>query len=97
MSGQEATPQIPYRLMQLEWDKKKDYHNEVVDNFDDLVTHHPYGNRGAKLENGSAVGGQRGRTLGLVGGEFQEIEVAEPGQTHGLRPDQVLLKKDFLL
>lgn len=97
MAAQEATPQIPYRLMQLEWDQKKEYHNEVVENFDDLVTHHPYGNRGANLQNGSAVGRQRGRTLGLIGDEFQEIEVAEPGQTHGLRPDQVLLKKDFLL
>ncbi|MEA9654089.1 hypothetical protein ABFU65_21270 [Xanthomonas campestris pv. raphani] len=101
--GRESQPdpvtpqQVPYRVIQLEWEAKKGYTNEPVENFDGLVTHHPNSNRFARLVNGSAVGGEPGRTMGLIGGEMQEIEVAKPGRSYGLRADQVLLKKDFIL
>ncbi|OOX13601.1 peptidoglycan-binding protein [Xanthomonas axonopodis pv. cajani] len=97
MAAQDAKQQVPYRVIQLEWDAEKGYHNEAVENFDGLVTHHPNSNSGAHLVNGSVVGGQAGRTLGLVGGEIQEIEVAKANNDYGLRPGQVLLKKDFIL
>ncbi|QJD67608.1 peptidoglycan DD-metalloendopeptidase family protein [Xanthomonas campestris pv. badrii] len=97
MATSDANQQVPYRVIQLEWDAKKGYTNEPVENFDGLVTHHPNSNRFAHLVNGSAVGGEPGRTVGLIGGEMQEIEVAKPDRSYGLRPDQVLLKKDFIL
>ncbi|MCC5098481.1 peptidoglycan-binding protein [Xanthomonas campestris] len=97
MAEQDAKQQIPYRIIQLEWDAKKGEHNEVLGSFDDLVTHHPKSNSDAHLVNGKVVGGQAGRTLGVVGGEIQEIEVSKAGKDYGLRPDQVLLKKDFML
>ncbi|MCS3847892.1 peptidoglycan hydrolase-like protein with peptidoglycan-binding domain [Xanthomonas campestris] len=97
MATSDATQQVPYRVIQLEWEAKKGYTNEPVENFDGLVTHHPNSNRFARLVNGSAVGGEPGRTMGLIGGEMQEIEVAKPGRSYGLRADQVLLKKDFIL
>ncbi|MDQ3206864.1 MAG: peptidoglycan-binding protein [Pseudomonadota bacterium] len=86
-----------YRVIQLVWDAERGYRNEVVGDFDDLVTHHPNSNRGARIENGAVVGGQPGRILAVMGGEFQEVEVAREGRDFGLGPDQVLLKKDFIL
>lgn len=71
--------------------------NEPVENFDDLVTHHPRSNRDAQMQDGVIVGGQAGRALGYVDGEMQEIEVARGGRAFGLKPDQVLEKKDFIL
>jgi len=86
-----------YRVMQLEWDAERKYHNETVTDFDSLVTHHPHDNRGAKIKNGVIVDGQAGRIHALIGGEIQEVEVPRNGRTFDLRPTQVLLKKDFLL
>ncbi|MBV6783580.1 hypothetical protein KWH04_23840 [Xanthomonas campestris pv. trichodesmae] len=63
MAAQDATQQVPYRVIQLEWDAEKGYHNEAVKNFDGLVTHHPNSNSGAHLVNGTVVGGQPGRML----------------------------------
>lgn len=71
--------------------------NEPVEDFDDLVTHHPGSNRNAEMQDGVIVDGQRGRALGYIDGEMQEIEVARGGRTFGLKPDQVLEKKDFIL
>jgi hypothetical protein len=71
--------------------------NEPVADFDDLVTHHPRSNRNAEMRDGVIVGGQAGRALGYIDGEMQEIEVARGGRTFGLKPDQVLEKKDFIL
>ncbi|ROU07979.1 peptidoglycan-binding domain-containing protein [Lysobacter enzymogenes] len=72
--------------------------NEVVTDFDSLVTHHPGNNRNARIENGLVVGGERTRQHALIGGEIQEIEIVRNGNTfQGLKPDQVLLKKDFML
>ncbi|MFY0450459.1 peptidoglycan DD-metalloendopeptidase family protein [Xanthomonas codiaei] len=97
MATQDVKQQVPYRVIQLEWDVDKGSHNEAVGSFDELVTHHPKSNSDAHLVNGKVVGGQAGRTLGMIGGEIQEIEVAKAGKDYGLRPDQVLLKKDFML
>lgn len=58
MAAQDATQQVPYRVVQLEWDAEKGYHNAAVENFDGLVTHHPNSNSGAHLVNGTVVGGQ---------------------------------------
>ncbi|ASW47361.1 hypothetical protein SM19410_14775 [Xanthomonas hortorum pv. gardneri] len=42
---------------------EKGYHNEVVENFDGLITHHPNSNSDAHLVNGSVVGGQAPKSL----------------------------------
>lgn len=65
MAMQQATRPVPYRVIQLEWDAKKGYGNETVEDFDGLVTHHPNSNSGAHLVNGSVLSGEPGRTLGL--------------------------------
>ncbi len=49
------------------------------------------------MEDGSVVGGQRGRQHAYIGGEIQEIEIARNGKTYDLKTDQVLLKKDFII
>jgi hypothetical protein len=97
MAGEESTQLPSYRVIQLEWDEQRGYRNEAVEDFDSLVTHHPNSNRGAQLVNGTVIGGQPGRAFGVMGGEIQEIEVARGGRDFGLKPDQVLLKKDFIL
>jgi len=71
--------------------------NEVVSDFDSLVTHHPRANRHAQMVEGRIVNGERGRAHAILGGEIEEIEMARSGRTYGLGPDQVLLKKDFIL
>ncbi|MEI2431541.1 peptidoglycan-binding domain-containing protein [Lysobacter yananisis] len=72
--------------------------NEPVADFDGLATHHPGDNRRARLQNGLVVDGQSGRLHAFISGEIQEIEMARGGRDfQGLKPDQVLLKKDFLL
>lgn len=88
-----------YRVIQLGAPRAPDgtQSNEPVADFDDLVTHHPRSNRNAEMRDGVIVGGQAGRALGYFDGEMQEIEVARGGRTFGLKPDQVLEKKDFIL
>ena len=86
MAVQDVKQQTPYRVIQLEWDAEKGERNEAVGNFDELVTHHPKSNSDAYLVNGKVVGGQAGRTLGVVGGEIQEIEVSKAGKDYSLRP-----------
>lgn len=71
--------------------------NEPVTDFDSLVTHHPGDNRNARMVDGVIVRGEAGRRHAYIGGEIQEIESARPGNDYGLRPDQVLLKKDFII
>ncbi|WP_228325318.1 hypothetical protein [Xanthomonas dyei] len=36
MATSDAIQQVPYRLIQLEWEAKKGYTNEPVENFDGL-------------------------------------------------------------
>ncbi|MCF7221615.1 peptidoglycan-binding protein [Marilutibacter chinensis] len=71
--------------------------NEPVTDFDSLATHHPGANRDARMQDGVIINGQPRRAHAYIGGELQEIEVARDGRTFGLNPDQVLLKKDFIL
>ncbi|MGO1072017.1 XVIPCD domain-containing protein [Lysobacter sp. CA199] len=91
---------ITYRVKQLGAPKGASnvQTNEAVSDFDGLVTHHPKDNRHAKLERGLVVDGQGGRAHAVIGAEIQEIEVARHGNDYrGLKPDQILLKKDFML
>ncbi|MGJ7901762.1 XVIPCD domain-containing protein [Lysobacter sp. 1R34A] len=72
--------------------------NEVVEDFDGLVTHHPKDNRSAHLRGGLVVGGQPGRVHAFIDSEIQEVEFARNGNDYfGLKPHQVLLKKDLML
>lgn len=76
--------------------------NERVGGFDDLVSHHPGDNRAVRMENGISVDGKPGRVHGYIGGRLEEIEIPRRNlrgqfQDFGLAPDQVLLKKDFIL
>lgn len=88
-----------YRVIQLGEPRGMDavQSNEAVTDFDSLVTHHPQANRHAHMLDGRIVNGEPGRTHAIIGGEIEEIEMASPGRTRGLGPDQVLLKKDFIL
>lgn len=88
-----------YRVTQLGAPREPDglQSNETVTDFDSLVTHHPNANRHAHMLDGRIVNGEPGRTHAIVGGEIEEIEMAQPGRTHNLGPNQVLLKKDFIL
>lgn len=88
-----------YRVIQLGAPRGEDglQSNETVTDFDSLVTHHPRANRHAQMLDGRIINGEPGRTHAILGGEIEEIETARPGRTFGLGPDQVLLKKDFIL
>jgi peptidoglycan hydrolase-like protein with peptidoglycan-binding domain len=94
VSGGSATP---YRLLELGAPRDGVQRNEAVLGFEDLETHHPGSNRHARMRDGVIVDGERGRIHAFIGGGFQEIEIARPGRAQGLKPDQVLLKKDFIL
>lgn len=71
--------------------------NEPVTGFDDLVLHHPGDNRAARMVNGVIIDGQNGRAHAWIGGRLEEIEIPRNGRDYGLQPDQVLVKKDFIL
>ena len=86
-----------YRLIQLEWNNRRGYYNDAVADFEDLVTHHPNANRNAALRDGVVIDGESGRRHAVIGGGIQEIAVPTAGRTFGLSPDQVLIKKDFML
>jgi len=49
------------------------------------------------MVDGRIIDGEPGRLHAIFGGEIEEIEMARPGRSQGLGPDQVLLKKDFIL
>ncbi|MGJ4728823.1 peptidoglycan-binding protein [Luteimonas sp. SDU101] len=75
--------------------------NESVTGFDSLVLQHPGDNRATRMQDGLFVGGKGDRAYGFIGGRLQDIEVHRrvdgEFRTYGLQPDQVLLKKDFIL
>ncbi|WP_160170700.1 peptidoglycan-binding protein [Luteimonas huabeiensis] len=76
--------------------------NEAVTGFDSLVSHHPGDNRAVRMAEGIVVDGKPGRVHGYIGGRLEEIEVPRRNlrgefRDYGLGPDQVLLKKDFIL
>lgn len=88
-----------YRVIQLGAPREPDgfQTNEMVTDFDSLVTHHPRANQYAQMVDGRIIDGELGRLHAIFGGEIEEIEMARPGRSQGLGPDQVLLKKDFIL
>ena len=75
--------------------------NEPVTGFDSLVLHHPGDNRATRMQDGLFAGGKADRAYGFIGGQLQDVEfhrhVKGEFRTYGLQPDQVLLKKDFIL
>jgi hypothetical protein len=93
-----------YRVRQLVHDSAGTRNEDVV-NPDDLVTHHPIGNRGAHMRDGVILGVEdllpnyrRGdRSYAYIGGEYQEIINNQVDAYRTLKPDQVLLVKDFIL
>src|SRR5690606_36456080 len=102
----------PYRVQQLGPPRDRDggrirtaggvQRNEHVDGFDGLVSHHPGDNRAVRMENGASVDGKPGRVHAYIGGVLEEIEIPRRNlrgqfQNFGLAPDQILLKKDFIL
>ncbi len=91
--GQDAVEELPrYRILQ-----KDVARNSAVTDFESLVTHHPADNGSARIVDGVVIRGEEGRRHAVIGGEIQEIEVQTRGNTYGLKPDQVLIKKDFML
>ena len=90
---QDAVEELPhYRVIQ-----KDVARNTAVTDFESLVTHHPADNSSARTIDGVVIRGEEGRRHAVIGGEIQEIEVQTRGNTYGLKPDQVLIKKDFML
>lgn len=91
--GQDAVEALPhYRVIQ-----KNVVRNSDVTDFESLVTHHPADNSSARIVDGVVIRGEEGRRHAVIGGEIQEIEVQTRANTYGLKPDQVLIKKDFML
>lgn len=90
-----------YQVRQLgRPDARGDQWNVPVTDLESLVTHHPGSNQAARLEGGVPVEAENPlrRSYGVVGGEFQELQTVRGGSSYrGLRPDQVLLVKDFIL
>lgn len=79
--------------------------NEAVVDLEDLVTHHPRANRHIQMRDGAVLGAEdqqpryRGgdRSYAFVSGEFQETIDASTDRYGSLKPDQVLIVKDFIL
>ena len=76
--------------------------NEPVTGFDSSVLHHPGDNRAARMVDGAVVDGKPGRAFAHIDGRVQEIEYARRHgngafRTYDLEPDQVLIKRDFIL
>lgn len=95
---EEALPH--YRLLQLGAPSTSGVQRNVgFETLEGLVTHHPGNNRHAHLVDGVPRGVENARTrsYGVVGREIQEIETARTDEYRVLRPDQVLLVKDFIL
>lgn len=90
----------PYRVQQLGGpDAAGRQRNIAVSDLDSITTHHPGENHLARLDGGLPVEAENPirRSYGVVGGEFQEIQVLRTDRYGSLAPDQVLLVKDFIL
>ena len=70
-----------------------------VHDFDALITHHPKANRNAELIDGRTEKVERPvrRAHAWIAGDFQEVEMRRTDEYGVLKPDQVLLIKDFIL
>lgn len=111
-SAEKASP-LTYRIQQLGPPRYGDgsvsvtprqgvQNNEPVSGFDSLVLHHPGDNRAARMVDGVVVGGKAGRVFAHIDGRLQEIEYPRKDgngrlRTYDLLPDQVLVKRDFIL
>lgn len=79
--------------------------NAEAETLEDLVTHHPHGNRNIRMQEGQVVQaedmlpgyGGGNRSYAFIGGEFQEVIDAQSDRYRNLGPDQVLISKDFIL
>jgi peptidoglycan hydrolase-like protein with peptidoglycan-binding domain len=79
--------------------------NEPVADLDDLTTHHPGANRAIHMEDGHIRGAEdqqptyRGgdRSYAYIDGEFQEVIDHTTDRYGSLKPDQVLMVKDYIL
>lgn len=76
--------------------------NEAVTGFDSLFLHHPGDNRAAHIVNGVVIDGKVNRAFAHIDGRLQEIEYSRENdkgllRTYDLLPDQVLVKRDFIL
>src|SRR3546814_7027653 len=74
-------------------------YNEQVASLEGLVTHHPGGNRNIRMQEGSILRAENParRSHAYVGGDFEEVINGRVDRYDTLRPDQVLLVKDFIL
>ncbi|TXH68707.1 MAG: peptidoglycan-binding protein [Lysobacteraceae bacterium] len=89
-----------YRVIQLGSPNRNGQQTNVgVTDLDSLVTHHPGSNAGARLVDGVPTGVEnpRTRSYGVIGGEIQELETARTDEYGTLKPNQVLMVKDFIL
>ncbi|MDH5834828.1 XVIPCD domain-containing protein [Luteimonas kalidii] len=95
MSNQPGTA---YTVRQYVFDARGE-RNEDVRRFEDLVTHHPRANADAQMEDGRIIEVERPsrRSHAFIGGAYQEVETARTDEYRTLKPDQVLLIKDFIL
>lgn len=73
--------------------------NEPVVELGDIETHHPRSNMGIHMQDGVIAGAENParRSYAYIGGQFQEVEMRRTDEYGSLRPDQVLLVKDFIL
>src|SRR3546814_14306886 len=67
--------------------------------YDDVATHHPNTNFNAQMVDGILRNVERPqrRSHAFIDGEYQETETPRTDEYHSLKPDQVLLIKDFIL
>src|SRR3546814_2486320 len=67
--------------------------------YDDVATHHPNTNFNAQMVDGILRNVERPqrRSHAFIDGEYQETETPRTDEDHSLKPDQVLLIKDFIL
>lgn len=79
--------------------------NEPVTDLESMVTHHPGANRNAHMRTGQIRGVEdllptyRGgdRSYAYIDGEYQEVIDRSTDRYGSLKPDQVLVVKDFIL
>lgn len=87
-----------YQVKQYNFDEAGERNTDVA-SYDDLVTHHPLANFGARMVDGALRGVERPerRSHAFIDGAFQEVETRRTDEYGSLKPDQVLLIKDFIL
>src|SRR3546814_1332282 len=88
-----------YKIKQYFYDAERGERNTEVRSYDDLATHHPKSNFNAQMVDGILRNVERPqrRSHAFIDGEYQETETPRTDEYHSLKPDQVLLIKDFIL